>query len=164
MRDKKDYTGTYPGRDPALVFRFYVHIGDDKELAAQFLECGGLSMERQVKQYEEGGNNDFIHMLPGRIKWGNVTLKHGISRSNTLWKWCLNGAHDGKVNRQPITIVLGDAEFGKVAMWHLDAAYPVKWSTGSFNTKTTDVAVATLELAHHGITWIEQAKDSLMGH
>lgn len=160
MRSKDDYIGKYPGRDPALVFRFYVQI--DNVVAAQFLECSGLSMERQVKQFEEGGNNDYVHMLPGRIKWSNIVLKQGIARSAELWQWFLAGAHDGKVNRQHVSIVLGDAEYGKVAIWNVAEAYPVKWSTGPFNTKTMEIAVATLELAHNGITWAEQAAKSSM--
>ena len=160
MSLKSDYTGVYPGRDPALVFRFCIKIAGVE--AAQFLECSGLAMERQVKQYEEGGNNMFVHMLPGRIKWQNIVLKHGVSRSSLLWQWFLDGSYDGQVSYRQVSIELGDAEFGKVAIWNVNRAFPVKWGTGPFNTKTQEIAIETLELAHSGIAWEAQKSNEKM--
>lgn len=152
MADPKqfpDYT-EQNGRDPAIAFRFYVKI--DGIEVGQFLECGGLTMEREIKQYAEGGTNDFVHVRTGRIKWSNIVLKRGITRSDALWNWFQEGVHTGKVVRKKVTIVLGDAEKHVVRQWNVDAAFPAKWTGATLNTKTMEVAVETLELAHQGIS------------
>jgi phage tail-like protein len=41
---------------------------------AQFTECSGLQAEAEVFSYEEGGCNDYVHKLPGRIKFSNLTF------------------------------------------------------------------------------------------
>ncbi len=137
------------GRDPAQVFRFYVQI--EGIISAEFLECSGLSMEREVKEYAEGGVNSFVHKLPGRVKYSNITLRRGITYSRTLWEWYCKGLHDGRVKRVNLSIILGNPE-GKISkQWNVIDAYPVKWSGASLNTETMQVASETLEIAHHGL-------------
>ena len=46
--------------------RFYVEI--DGMAQAVFTEVSGLQLEMEVMEYQEGGNNDFVHRLPGRTK------------------------------------------------------------------------------------------------
>ncbi|HKE97450.1 MAG TPA: phage tail protein, partial [Actinomycetes bacterium] len=53
--------------DPAVTVCFTVEI-DGKDLGA-FTGCEGLGMEVVVEQREEGGNNGFVHQLPGRMKY-----------------------------------------------------------------------------------------------
>ena len=65
--------------------RFYVMI--DSMAQAVFTELSGLQVETEVMEYAEGGNNDFVHRLPGRTRVGNITLKRGITSSNDLFKW-----------------------------------------------------------------------------
>ena len=54
---------------------------------AVFTECSGLSGEIEVETYQEGGLNDYEHKLPGRAKYGNITLKSGVASSLDLWDW-----------------------------------------------------------------------------
>src|ERR1700687_5302643 len=67
--------------------RFYVEVAKIHE--AVFTEVSGLQVEMQVTDYEEGGQNNFVHRLPGRLKVGNITLKRGLVRSNDFLKWCM---------------------------------------------------------------------------
>ena len=52
-----DDTEAYPS------CRFYVMI-DDKAQGV-FTEVSGLQVEVDVMEYQEGGNNSFVHRLPG---------------------------------------------------------------------------------------------------
>src|SRR5437016_8239237 len=64
--------------------RFYVEVGtkgSGREIQALFTEVSGLQVEMQVMDYEEGGVNNYIRRLPGRLKVGNVTLKRGLTKS-----------------------------------------------------------------------------------
>jgi phage tail-like protein len=136
-------------RSTAQAFRFYVEI--QGILRAEFLECGGLTMEREIKEVEEGGVNDFVHKLPGRMKYSNITLKRGITYDRELWNWFRKGMYDGNVKRANMSIILGNAEGRKVKQWDVLEAFPVKWSGADLSTTTLEVAAETLEIAHHGL-------------
>ncbi len=136
-------------RSTAQAFRFYVEI--QGILRAEFLECGGLTMEREVKEYEEGGVNDFVHKMPGRMKYSNITLKRGITYDRGLWNWFRVGMYDGNVKRVNMSVILGNAEGRKAKQWDVYEAFPVKWSGADLSTSTLEVAAETLEIAHHGL-------------
>ncbi len=130
-------------------FRFWVEI--DNLLVAAFKECSGLSAEIEVETYQEGGLNDYEHKLPGRAKFGNVTLTTGLSNSPVLWEWFYNGTM-GAFGRRNVSIVLYAKGSSEKMRWNLTAAYPVNWQGPSFNTEDNSVAVQSLELAHHGLS------------
>ncbi|GIV84431.1 MAG: phage tail protein [Candidatus Roseilinea sp.] len=136
-------------RSAGQAFRFYLEIAGI--LSAEFLECTGLSMERELKEVAEGGVNDFVHKLAGRTKWSNITLRQGISYSRDLWDWYCNGLYDGKVRRVNLSIILGNAELKKVKQWDVFDAFPVRWSGADLSTDTLQVAIESLEIAHHGM-------------
>ena len=146
-------------RPPGQAFRFYVEITG--VLAAEFTECTGLSMEREVKEYTEGGTNDFVYKLPGRTRYQNITLRHGITYSRDLWDWYAVGLYDGKVKRINISIILGNNEFKKVKQWDVYDAFPVKWSGADLSTETLQVALESLEIAHHGLMLSSEEQNPL---
>ena len=42
--------------------------------------------------------------------------------------------------------------FGKVKHWNVENAYPVSWKLGDLKTSSSDAAIETLEIAHHGLS------------
>lgn len=134
--------------EPMPGYSFALQIGD--KIQGWFTECSGLSMQREVKTQPEGGVNEFIHQLPGRLKQNNVTLKHGLA-GNELWDWFEKGMYDGKVERRNISIILYNLDLTKKKWWDLVDAYPVKWTGPTFASDKVDVTVETLEIVHHGI-------------
>jgi phage tail-like protein len=136
------------------TFKFHVEIGSI--IKAAFIECTGLEMSTDVKEYEEGGTNGFVHVFPGRTKYSHVTLKRGFIMTNEIFLWykqmedCLR---QGKaLEFQQVSIILWSPNLGFPEMrWDLDRAFPVKWVGPSLKTDEAAVAVETLELAHHGI-------------
>ena len=137
------------GRDPAYGWRFYVEI--QGMIVGKFLECGGITMEREVKEYQEGGVNDFVHKLPGRVKYSDITLKRGMSFSRDLFEWFRAGIYDGHVERVNMSIILGNDEGLKVKQWDVFSAFPIKWQGPDMNTTSTQTAVETIVIAHEGI-------------
>jgi len=140
--------------DPFATFKFHVEIGNIKEAA--FDECSGLEKSNDVFEYQEGGFNDFVHKLPGRTKYSNVTLKRGYTRSNELFKWFKEmdeALQTGKgITRQNVTITLySTVKQEDVIRWTLLDAFPVKWTGPSFRAGEAAVAVESLEFAHSGI-------------
>ncbi len=140
--------------DPFATFRFHVEIGDIKEAA--FDECSAIDMSTDVKEYEEGGLNEYVHKFPGRTKYGNVTLKRGLAVSNELFKWfdeMQESLLTGKpVELKKVTITLNNSANERKMSWTLADAFPVKWSGPGFKSSESAVAVETVEFAHHGIT------------
>src|SRR5579871_2103360 len=112
------------GGDGHAACRFYVQIGANdggKQIQALFTEVSGLQVEMQIQEYEEGGTNTYIHKLPGRLKVSNVTMKHGLTKSNDFLHWCLN------LERRNVSVVMYDSVGKPVIRWNFAKAYPVKW-------------------------------------
>ncbi len=134
---------------PLQSGRFLVEIGS--EVVANFQECSGLTVEVEVQEYIEGGNNEFIHKLPGRMKFTNITLKRGVTDNKQFSSWRPK-VEGGKitVERKNISIILFSHSGETVKTWEVTDAYPVKWTGPDMRASSMDVAIETLELAHQG--------------
>jgi len=140
--------------DPIVNFRFAVLIND--VIVGWFTECSGLSVQRETISRPEGGTNDYVHQLPGRVTQSRVTLKRGLADS-ALWLWFQKGLYDGQVARLNITIVLYNSDLTVAKMWNLENAYPVKWSGSNFQSDSNQATIETVELVHHGLKMIDWA-------
>ena len=129
--------------------RFYVEISGIPQ--AVFTEVSGLQVETEFEEYREGGNNDFVHCLPGPTKVSRLTLKRGMTGSNDFFRWYLE-ILQGKMTSRNISVVMYDAQGKELIRWNFAKAYPVKWIGPQFTADGTVVAVETLEFAHEGLT------------
>ena len=68
--------------DPGLGLRFKVAI-DGHELG-NWQKCDGLNIEYDIQEYREGGQNGYVHRLPGRAKYENLKLTRPVD-SSTTW-------------------------------------------------------------------------------
>ncbi len=139
-------------KDPYGAFNFVVKIKGKK--VGGFSEVNGLQAEVEVHEYREGGQNNYIHRLPGPVRYpNNLVLKHGITDADVLWKWYQDVAK-GPVakQRKNVTIELQDSAGTTKWTWNLKEAYPVKWVGPDLRGTASEVAVETLELVHRGIT------------
>ena len=134
--------------------RFYVSI--DGNLVAVFKECSGLSGEIEVETFREGGVNNYEHKLPGRVKYGNLTLRSGVANTVPLWEW-FSKAATGEVERRNLSIIMYQQNQGELMRWNLEAAYPVRWQGPEFKADDNSVAVHSVELAHNGIKFHKQS-------
>src|ERR1700736_6627990 len=95
----------------AQSLRFRVKIDGDGDLG-NWSKCDGLSVEYDVFEYKEGGENAFVHRIPGRAKYQNIKLTRPINKDTkkvTAWIASLRVA----VERQTAQISALDSE-GKV--------------------------------------------------
>jgi phage tail-like protein len=133
--------------DPAVSVCFSVNI--DGHPLGSFMSCDGLSFQVHVEEREEGGNNAFVHQLPGRIKYSTVKFTRPInSDSNLLVKWFSQMTVPIQRTQAEIQAMTLDGEV--VATWKLTGVIPVKWSGPSMSSESPKVATETLEIAHHG--------------
>ena len=133
--------------DPVGELRFKVEI-DDVVIGA-FAECSGLSVEYEVLEYQEGGEDRYAHKFRGRLKYPNLVLKRGVTHEEGLLKWFFDRKDRAKRGALTVTLIGDDGE--EVRHWAFAGAFPVKWQGPSLNAKSTNVAIETLEVAHHGL-------------
>jgi phage tail-like protein len=133
--------------DPIRNAGFAVEV--DGLHQALFRECSGLNGQVAVTTVEEGGS-PVPHQLPGRVTFGNLTLKQGVADSTDLYEWFLKTG-SGRSARKNVTVRLLALDMSPVRSWTLVDAFPVRWNGPSVQAGATDVAVESLELAHEGI-------------
>jgi phage tail-like protein len=129
--------------------RFYVLIEGIAQ--AVFAEVSGLQIETEVTEYAEGGNNRFIHRVPGRTKVSTLTLKHGMTASNDLFKWYVK-TMTGRSDARNLSVIMYDAKGVELLRWDFIKAFPIKWVGPQLSAGGNATAVETLELAHEGLT------------
>lgn len=138
--------------DPFPSHIFAVEIGG--VVLATFTECSGLQGEVEVYEYQEGGENGFVHRLPTRTKWTNIQLKRGLTDCASLHEWYTNALRN-QVERQDMSVVIYNQAGEEVRRWNIKDAYPIKWAGPQLKAGAAEVAIESLEVAHHGI---EQVK------
>jgi phage tail-like protein len=122
----------------------------------RFMEVNGLEVSIGVEEVEEGGENNYVHKLPGRMTWPNITLKRGITQNDTLLEWFSKSsgeqfaANGNRLTRSTAAITLLGPAAQRLRAWEFDGAFPVKWKGPDFAVSSSDMAVEELEITHHG--------------
>lgn len=135
--------------DPGNALRFDFRL-DGVEVAS-FTSVDGLAAEYVVKTYEEGGENGYIHQLPGRMKYTNVKLTRPVDKgSKALAAWFSELGKAQTLSRRTATVIAYNDNREVVAEWSLKDVYPVRYTGPSFSAENGKVITETLELAHNG--------------
>ena len=134
---------------PHGKYRFRVEI--DGIEAGGFSEVSGFDASIDVIEYREGDMVQTPMKLPGLKKYGNITLKQGITDSVVLYEWIITGV-EGPVDRKTITITALDEAGEAAASWQVINAWPMKYTAPDFNATSSEVAIEMLEIAHEGMT------------
>lgn len=129
--------------------RFYIFIGSEAQ--ALFTELSGLQVETEVYEYAEGGNNGFVHQLPGRTRVGRLMLKQGMTTTDTLFRWYMDIAYGKKVDRRNVSVAFYNEAGTELRRWNFINAYPVRWVGPQLEAGNAATAIETLELAHDGL-------------
>lgn len=126
-----------------------------------FMEVSGLEVTVETERVVEGGQNSFVHQLPGRMTWPNIRLKRGVTQSDNLLAWLNKSSGEqfavngNKLTRSSAAITLIGAGGKRLRAWEFDGAFPIKWNGPSFAVESAEAATEELEIAHHGF----RAKD-----
>lgn len=135
-------------KDPYRKFRFRMEIDGIQQ--AGFHEVSGFDASIDVIEYREGDEPTTPRKLPGLTKYGNITLKWGVTDSMDMYKW-IEDAITGKIERKTATIISVDESGDDVATWQVIESWPTKYHAPDFNATSSEVAIETLELAHEGL-------------
>jgi phage tail-like protein len=97
--------------------------------AGYFTECSGLGSENEVVEHKVVNEHgvEVVLKLPGRLRFGDLVLKRGITTSLDMWTW-RQMVVDGDVSgaRQDGSLVLYDQNSSEIARWNFEDAWPSK--------------------------------------
>ena len=132
--------------------KFYFQVKWDSAVLS-FEEVSGLDMEAQPIEYRHGDSPVFSAIkMPGLQKFGNVTMKKGVFKSdNKFFEW-FKQVKMNTVKRVPVTISLLDEEGKPTMVWTLTNAWPSKITGTDLKSEGNEVAVETIEIVHEGLT------------
>jgi phage tail-like protein len=119
---------------------------------AGFREAAIPDTAQDPVEYREGDEAPTMRKVPGLIKYGNVSLKWGITHSLDVYNW-RNAIEDGKTadNRKNVAVVLLDEVGEEAARWEFVRAWATKYDAPDLNATANEIAIETLEIAHEGM-------------
>lgn len=135
--------------DPFKDYSFLVEIDGVADTA--FSEVSGLSAEAEVIEYREGSDKlTSSRKLPGRVRYGDVTLRRGVTTSRVLFDWWMT-AVNGNVQRRNVAVILLDDARQEVRRWLLREAWIAKFEIGPLQAKGNEVLIESILLTHEGL-------------
>lgn len=131
--------------------KFYFQVKWDSNVMS-FQEVSGLDTESQPIEYRSGDSPEFsVVKMPGIKKFGNVTMKKGVYKSdNKFWDW-YSQIKMNTIKRVPVTISLLDESGSPTMVWTLANAWPTKISGTDMKADGNEVAIESIEIAHEGL-------------
>lgn len=138
--------------DPLVGYLFSINVGG--KISGYFTEVSGLGSEHEIIQQrvvtEKG--QEVVLKIPGRLKWGDIVLKRGITSSLDMWKW-RKQVEDGDVKgaRMNGSIVMYDQSLKEVARWNFLSGWPSKISGPTPKADSNEIGIEELTIVHEYI-------------
>jgi phage tail-like protein len=133
--------------EPAQNNQFMVML--DGVPLGSWMKVDGIKVSYDVEEWVEGGQNNFVHKLPGRAKYENITLTRPVNSETTgLASWF--ESFKITVRRCTGRIVAQDAAGETVFVWNFTGMFPVSWNVSGLDASGNNVLTETLVLAHEG--------------
>lgn len=136
--------------DPFRNFKFRVEIAGITVAAFSEVAIGETTTE--AIDYREGTEPNHVRKLPGLTKYGNITLKKGVTDNMDLSNWNKD-ILDGKIGskRKTVKLVVIDEAGVDKASFVISEAWPTKYDPSDLNAKGNEVFIELLELVNEGI-------------
>ena len=141
---------------PPPSFHFLVNFIDLKLVPdVMFQSVSGLDVKMETEQYREGGENRFIHQLPVRSNYTNLTLKRGLFVNSQLINWCMDTFNNLEIKPVNLIVSLLNENHLPLMTWNIVNAYPVKWSVSELNAERNELAIESIELNYQYFTLLK---------
>lgn len=138
--------------DPMIGAHFEVSVG---KVSGYFTEVSGLGSESEIVEHKiiaKGAKESLVRKIPGRLKWGDIVLKRGITASLDFYDW-RKQVEQGQVDTARLdgTIIMYDQTLAPVAEWNFFKGWPSKISGPSLTSDGNAVGIEELTIVHEGI-------------
>ncbi|MBK9121808.1 MAG: phage tail protein [Chloroflexi bacterium] len=118
-----------------------------------FTECRLPNLAVKMDPVNEGGQNLYVHQLPGRVEAGTLSLKEALTTDMQLLKWYAQVMAGQVVAAyRNVTVALVAVDNTPIMEFAFLRALPSKWSGISFKAATAELVIQELELVYHGFT------------
>lgn len=138
--------------DPLIAFHFAVEI--QGVVSGYFTEVSGIGSESEIAEQKVVSEKgvEVVLKVPGRLKWGDITLKRGITTNMDIWTW-RKMVEDGDVEgaRKNGTITMFDQKLQAAAKWTFKNAWPQKVTGPTPKSDGNDIAMEELIIVHEYI-------------
>jgi phage tail-like protein len=138
--------------DPLVGFQFSLEVDG---VEGYFTEVSGIGSENAVVTHKvvTPEAKEVTLQVPGRIEWGEITFKRGLTADFQFWTWreqVITGDIVGA--RRMVTINMYDRNYNSVVTWTADNAWPSKLSGPSIAADSNDFAIEEMTIVHEGLT------------
>lgn len=143
-------------QDPLRNFRYRLEIDGITQAGFSEVAIGDLSTD--PIEYREGDEITTVRKLNGLNKYGNITLKWGITDSVELAEWhqlIVDDATKLDDARRNVVIRVQSEAGEEKAAFEITKAWPCKYDPSDLNGTGNEVAIDSLELCNEGIRRIQ---------
>jgi phage tail-like protein len=138
---------------PPWGFYYRVEFGISKNKNdVRFQAVSGLSVEYDMEEYKEGGENRFTHKLPVRTKYADLVLKRGMLTDSEVIAWFLRALRDRDFEATDVIITLMNEKSEPLRTWNVAHVIPKKWIVSDLNANENSLVIETLELTYRYFT------------
>jgi phage tail-like protein len=138
---------------PPWGFYYRVEFGISRNKNdVRFQTVSGLTVEFEMEEFREGGENRFVHKLPGRTRYADMVLKRGMLTDSAVIEWCLKAFRDREFEPADVTVILMNEKSEPLRTWKVAHAIPKKWLISDLNANENAVVIETLELTYRYFT------------
>lgn len=142
--------------DPLVAFHFALEV--QGTVSGYFTEVSGIGSENEVQEMKVVNEKGIqvVLKVPGRLKWGDITLKRGITSDMQLWEW-RKMVEDGDVKsaRKNGSIVMFNQALEEKARWEFQNAWPSKITGPAPKSDSNDLGVEEITIVHEYIARIK---------
>jgi phage tail-like protein len=138
---------------PPWGFYYKVEFGiSQNKNDVRFQSVSGLSVEYDMEEYKEGGENRFTHKLPVRTKYADMVLKRGMLTDSEVIQWFFNAFRDREFVPTDVNVILMNEQSEPLRTWKVAHAIPKKWLVSDLNANDNAIVIETLELSYRYFT------------
>ena len=139
-----------------MAIRFHKGFNGDYNLASNFMleidgvvqggfqEITGIEASVEVIEYRDGSHKE-LRKRPGRVKYGDLTLKRGQVQDKSLYMW-FKEVVDGKTNRKSGAVIIPGRDGAENVRYNFFEAFPIKWKAPDLNSKSDTFQVEEVTL------------------
>ena len=134
---------------PMPVYNYRVDI---EGVSVAFSQVSGLSLSYETHVYKESPTGEMrgpvTMRMPAQQSDVKITLKKGLVKGKsipTLYNW-IKSVQTNQIEKKNILVSLLDEAGKPLVNWSIQNAFPTKLEAPSFDAKSNDAAIESMEL------------------
>jgi phage tail-like protein len=134
----------YTGFHFLVVFEIFPQVPND----FRFQEVTGLTVDVNLDTYNEGGENRFVHRLPGRTRYSDLVLKRGMTLVSGVTAWCVDAIENFNYQPTNMLVSLLNEDHLPVSSWYITNAIPIRYEIAGLNAEQNQIVIETMTLRY----------------